>query len=128
MYAVEGCGETIRGNGMTADANALGGFIQMRRSEQAGAPAGGMEARLDHRAGGAFSIGSGNVDEAAAILRAAQRIQEDADPVEPELRGLDFVSERVEEVYGIGIVHLAHEEPQRPRDESLHFGPWNHGI
>ena len=40
------------------------------------------------------------------VLAPAKSIEQGADAVEPEFRGFDFVPERVEELYGIRVVHL----------------------
>jgi hypothetical protein len=44
VNAVEGAGEAFGGDGHAVDADALGGFGQVRRGEQAGAAAGGAQA------------------------------------------------------------------------------------
>src|ERR1044071_6610286 len=68
--------------------DALGGLGEMRRSEQAGAAAGGSQSGFDHRAGGAFAIGAGDVDRADAVLGAAERFKHGGDAIEAELGGL----------------------------------------
>ena len=78
----------------------------MRRSEEAGAEAGGAQGRFDHGAGGAFAIGAGDVHEAEPVLRAAQGFEHGADALQAEFGGLDLVAERVEELNRIGVVHL----------------------
>src|ERR1051326_3268782 len=109
---LEGGSEASGGNGPAVDLDALGGLGEMRRSEQAGAAAGGSQSGFDHRAGGAFAIGAGDVDRADAVLGAAERFKHGGDAIEAELGGLDFVAERVKKAYGIGIGHARHRLPR----------------
>src|SRR5271155_5779234 len=75
----------------------------MRRREQAGPDARGAESSVDHRAGGTFPVGPGDVDGPKRILRIAQRREDGTDAVEPELGGLNLVAERVEKPHGVGV-------------------------
>ena len=102
---VESVSEAIGGDGGAIDADALGGFGQVRGSEEAGAEAGSAEGRFDHGAGGAFAIGSGDMHEAEPVLRAAQGLEHGADALQAQFGGLDLVAERIEELDGIGVVH-----------------------
>ena len=132
MHAVEGAGETLGGDGPAIDLDALGGFGEVGRGEESGAPPRGAQGGFDHGAGGAFAVGAGDVDEAGAVLRAAERVEYLSDTLEAEFGGLDFVAERVEEVDGIGVVHFkggvhfnaeaqrAQRSAQRKREAKLH--------
>ncbi len=103
--AVEGDGEPLGGNGKPADADALGGLGEMRRSVESRAQAGGAEAGFDHGTGRAFAIRAGHVDDREAILRIAERGQHGVDALQAELGSLDFVAQRVKEMDRIGVVH-----------------------
>ena len=88
------------------DLNTLGGFDQVGRGEQPGADARRPQARGDHGAGGTFAVGPGHVDHAVRLLRIAQGGENRADAVQAQLGGLHFVAQRVQELDGIGIVHV----------------------
>ena len=116
--------------GCAVDADALGGFGEVRRGEQAGAAAGGAQGGFDHGAGGAFAVGAGDVHEAEPVLRAAQRLEDGADALQTEFGGLDLVAERVEELDRIGVVHAASpmKNFERRGDVRLHFQARHHGV
>ena len=92
---------------LAGDVDALGGFHQVRRSVESRANACGAQSGLDHGAGGTLAVGSGDVNPAARALRIAEGIEQTRDALQAEFGGLDFVAERVQEVDGIGVVHVA---------------------
>ena len=114
MHTVEGVGEALRGDRPAIDLDALGGLGEVGRGEETGAPPRGAQSGFDHGAGGTFSIGARDVNEAGAVLRAAERVEYLRDAFEAEFGGLDFVAQRVEEVDRIGVVHRrpSHSEPR----------------
>ena len=59
--------------------------IQMRRGVAAGLEAGGPQAALDHRRHRALSVRAADVNRSIRALRVAERRQNGADVVEPEL-------------------------------------------
>ena len=65
--------------------DALLDAIEMRRRVAAGLEAGGAQAALDHRRHRAFAVGAGDVNRFPGALRMAERREDDADVVEPEL-------------------------------------------
>src|SRR5438270_7695445 len=99
--------ELVRRNGHPIDLDSLSRLDQMRRNEKPGANTGRAQTRLDHRACRSFAIRPRDVDYAKRALRIAQRCEHFLDPLQPELRRLDLITERVQEPHRFGITdHL----------------------
>ena len=81
-----GCerGEELLVQRLAVDPDALAERVQVGAGEQAGAQSGGAQAGFDHRGGGAFALGAGDMDGGASVLRVAHAAQERADAVEGE--------------------------------------------
>src|SRR5262249_3215225 len=107
MDTIERRGKLRRGNRGAIDANALGGFSEVRRREEARAPSCCAQPTFDHGGGRAFAIGTRYVNEAEVVLRIAERGQRRLYSLEAEFGGLDLVAEGVQKLNGIGIVHGA---------------------
>src|SRR5690349_14805404 len=75
--------------------------------EEAGAASRPPQRGFDHRTRGAFAVGARDVRKSRAGLGIAKRSEHARDAVEAEFGGLDLVAERVEELDGIRVVHLA---------------------
>ena len=97
MDLVERFGELGFRDGNAVQLDALGGADQMRRRVEAGAYACHAQTAFDHGAGRPFTVGAGYVDKLRAPMRIPERFEQRADGFETELRGLQFIAERVEE-------------------------------
>src|SRR5712691_108236 len=111
VHDLEGPPKLLVRHGDAVDTDALGGFDQVRRGEQTGMDPRGAQTRLDHGASGTFAVGAGHMHGAERALRVAERVEHRADPVQSQLGGLDFVTERVEKAYRVGIGN--HSFPRR---------------
>ena len=99
-------GQLLRRAGPAVDDDPLLDPIEMGRSEQPGAIAGRREHRGDHRRGGAFALGSGDVEDGHALLRVPQPPEQLAHPV--ELRRLLRTRHRLAPL----VVDASGEKPQ----------------
>ena len=105
MHSIEGRGESVCIDRFPLDLDPLGRFHQVRRGEQPRAISRGAQPGFDHRGSGAFTVGACDVYYAAGALRIVERLEQHVNPLQPQLGGLDFVAQRVEEADGIGIIH-----------------------
>ena len=68
---------------------------EMRRSIEAGAPAGRVQNGVEHGRGGAFAVGAREVDRGDRALRMTERLDEQAHPVDPEFDPADLETEKI---------------------------------
>lgn len=75
----------------------------MRRGEQPDAQAGRTINALQHRAGGAFAVRAGDMDEAQLRLRIAAARRQPERVFQPEIRAEQI--QPVKKLDGFGIIH-----------------------
>jgi hypothetical protein len=105
VYKRERAREIIFADGLTGDLNSLGRLYQVWRCVETRARARGSQAGFNHRACRPFAVRAGYVNRRKRPLRIAERLQQRRYPLQAELYRLDFVTERIEVLYRIGIRH-----------------------
>ena len=98
-------GEGLARDRLVAHAHPLSKGVQVRRRVQRGPVTGRAQDRFDHRRGGAFAFGAGDMDRRVGSLRAAKSRQQVAHPIEAEClcridrRSLSFVIDEAVQVF-----------------------------
>ena len=85
-HVVRNLRERVFGDVFAVDPDALTERLDIRRGVKPGAVSRACQDGREHRAGAAFPVASGDVDEAQLFLRIAHPVQQGAGPVQSETR------------------------------------------
>ena len=80
--------EIVIGQLLAVDGDTLVDLLQMRRRVQAGTHTVGAADGLGHACGGAFAVGTGDMNHAERLLRVAQDVEHQVHPVEIQIGGV----------------------------------------